>query len=80
MRAKPWDGFRIGRLSIHRKEQWDLSRDGSFVPLICFHWNNPGHSFRLLCIWKWGVLVRLGERRRLLLERRIDTVIRSAGL
>ena len=41
--------IRIGPLSIHRKEQWDLD----CWPLLCAHWR----SRRVFCLWRWGFQV-----------------------
>jgi hypothetical protein len=80
------DGIRIGPLWFHRREQWDLGRHSSLMPLLCVHWSVPGQSSRIFCVWKWGVLLkkpwanRMGRHGSWIIERRIDGVIREAGL
>lgn len=41
------------RLSIHRKEQWDLG----CRPVFCIHLHRANVSQRMLCVWRWGIVV-----------------------
>jgi hypothetical protein len=41
------------KLSIHRKEQWDLN----VYPIVCIHREIPNRSTRIFCIWKYGIQI-----------------------
>ncbi len=71
--------FHLGPLFVHRREQWDLGRGGDLIPLFCVHWSTRGRSSRVFCLWRWGVLLRVGKWRRVY-ERRIDGIIRKNNL
>ena len=43
-------------LKIHRKVQWDLA-DTDVKPIICINWGKGGSSYRLFCLWRWGIWV-----------------------
>jgi hypothetical protein len=45
------EGYRIGRLWLHGKEQWDLD----CWPWLCAHWRRPNSSTRVFCLWAGGV-------------------------
>ncbi len=53
---KPWS-FKIGPLSIHNKEQWDIELASmslpqrNLIPKVCFHWNWRGHNRRLFLVY-----------------------------
>jgi hypothetical protein len=67
--------IKIGALSIHRKEQWDLD----CWPLICAHWNTPNRSRRVFCLWRWGIQVGRGRVTQRSLSRFLFRLLPYAG-
>jgi hypothetical protein len=52
---KPWC-FKIGPLSIHNKEQWDIelvtiSPQPNLIPLLCVHWKWKNNQRRLFLVF-----------------------------
>lgn len=77
----------IGRLTLHRMEQWDLGPP-SIWPIIVAHWsytteNGGGGSRRIFCLWRWGI--RIGRwqwalsRRKGLSDEQIANILRPRG-
>lgn len=40
-------------LDFHRMEQWDYN----CIPILCVHFERPGSSTRIFCLWKWGIQI-----------------------
>ena len=51
--------MRIGRLWLHRREQWDLGNGGSVFPFLVAHWRSAKTSQRVFCWWRGGL--RIGK-------------------
>jgi len=50
---------------IHRKPQDDILPTGIPRPWLVIHWDRPGHSARLFCLWRGGLWLRLLGKKRL---------------
>lgn len=55
-------------LRFHRKDQYDILKQGVRKPLLVINWETPDRSARLFCLWHGGVWFRLWGRRRLCLR------------
>jgi len=46
-KRKEWNGFKLWRFSIHRKEQWDMD---DYIPFVCVHYHTANRITRIFCI------------------------------
>lgn len=51
--------FKIGRLTLHNKEQWDLNNK---IPLLCGHWTTRNKCSRLFCVGKINGYYKKGKK------------------
>jgi hypothetical protein len=53
-------------ITIHKKEQYDITKNGIKKPFIVIGWQTPDSYSRLFCLWSGGIWFRLRGKKRLL--------------